>query len=655
MKKTLLICFLALCMLFSACGGGTSKGPGGTTPENTLSTDVHGFVEGGIHNYEIKPTGKNIIEKGSTQYKVLIPENADDTVTLAAKELVSFVAEATGVSLDTATAAEEGGKYISLGQTALAETSGVAADPAVVGHQGFIIRTVNDNVFIQGAESLGTLYGVYSYLEKELSFDWFTTSTYSLDETDTLPLNEYNATDVPDMGYRLSGYGYISRNKENMNRMRYNDGNDFIIPVGGNLWHNSFNYFPKADYQEKHPDIYADDGTQLCYTAHGDEEELQWMVDTATNVMIESFKANPDKNLITLSIEDTMTSCTCETCTQYKEKYNADSAAIIIFLNRISKEVGAWMETAEGKPYARDYRILFFAYHQTNAAPVHYDAATDTFTTVDDKVVLDSHIAPYFAETNGDYTQNYYDEGTANTEIAYNMRGWSAISNELYFWSYDTNFTNYLIPYNSFGAVQDIYKFAFELGTDFIFTQGQWSQTNATTGFGTLKGYLVSKLGWDVNVDVEALTQKFFDGTYGDASAYVYNVYKEYRVLAAYQTDEMGYKGSRSIFMNALQEKFWPKNLLARWIDQLYQGIDSLEPLKTTDVSLYDKLVNNVELELVSFLYLYVELYGNVTDLETVNLYKTECKRIIESIGLTLYAERNAPVSTIFTSWGLND
>lgn len=100
-------------MLFSACGGGTSKGPGGTTPENTLSTDVHGFVEGGVHNYEIKPTGKNIIEKGSTQYKVLIPENADDTVTLAAKELVSFVAEATGVSLDTATAAEEGGKYIS--------------------------------------------------------------------------------------------------------------------------------------------------------------------------------------------------------------------------------------------------------------------------------------------------------------------------------------------------------------------------------------------------------------------------------------------------------------------------------------------------------------------------------------------------------------
>ena len=156
-------------------------------------------------------------------------------------------------------------------------------------------------------------------------------------------------------------------------------------------------------------------------------------------------------------------------------------------------------------------------------------------------------------------------------------------------------------------------------------------------------------------MDVEALTQKFFDGTYGDASPYVYNVYKEYRVLAAYQTDEMGYKGSRSIFMNALQEKFWPKNLLARWIDQLYQGIDSLEPLKTTDVSLYDKLVNNVELELVSFLYLYVELYGNVTDLETVNLYKTECKRIIESIGLTLYAERNAPVSTIFTSWGLND
>ena len=653
MKKTLLVCFLALCMLFTACGGGTGSTVN-RTPENTLNSEMHGDVEGGVHTYDIKPTGKNIIENGSTQYKVLLPEKADETILLASKELVSFVAEGTGVSLSTVTAAEEGGKYISLGKTALAETSGVVADLSTLGHQGFIIRTVNDNIFILGAESTGTLYGVYSYLEKELSFDWFSTSTYSLKETETLPLNNYNATDVPDIGYRLAGYGYISNNKENMNRMRYNDGNDLIIPVDGTLWHNSFKYFPKTDYEKTHPKIYADDGSQLCYTAHGDEKELDWMIQTAADIMIDLFTKNSSKNLITLSIEDTMTACTCKTCSESKAKYNADSAAIIKFLNKIAAKVSKWMESEEGKAYARDFRILFFAYHQTNAAPVQYDEATDTFTTVDDSVVLDPHIAPYFAETNGDYTQNYYDEGTANVEVAYNMRGWSAISEELYFWSYDTNFTNYLVPYNSFGAAQDIYKFAFELGTDFIFTQGQWSQTNATTGFGTLKGYLASKLGWNVNADVEELTQRFFDGMYGDASSYVYNVYKEYRVLAAYQTDQMGYKGSRSIFMNAVQEKFWPKNLLARWIDQLYAGIDSLESLKNTNLSLYERLVKNVETELISFLYLYVELYGNVTDLETVNLYKTECKRIIEKTGISLYAERNAPVSTIFTSWGLN-
>ena len=641
MKKTFLVCLLAICMLFTACSGEGSRGNTERKPENPVTVGTNGDVEGGIHEYKITPTGKNIIENGSTDYQILIPADADEYEILAAKELEIFIGEATGVTLTTVKEAEEGGKYFSLGDTELAKSSEITTTHEKVGYRGFIIETKDENIFIMGAESKGTLYGVYGYLEQELSFDWFYTSVYHIDSVEVLPLNNYSAIDVPDIEYRMPGYGYMSLSKDNMNRMRFDDGNDLFIPVNGKQWHNSFEYFPKDKYQAEHPKIYAEDKSQLCYTAHGDADELKWMAKTAAEVIKKRFTEVKDKNLITLSIEDTMTSCTCETCTKEKEKYGTDAAVIVKFLNEVAKNVSKWM-AGEGKPYERDYRLLFFAYHQTNAAPKG------------DDIVLDKHVVPYFAETNGDYTQNFYDKDTANEEVAYNMKKWSEISPELYFWNYDTNFSNYLIPYNSFGAIQDIYKFAFEVETDFIYTQSQYNQENSTTGFGLLKGYLESKLGWNVNVDVDALTDKFFDAMYGDAADTVQQVYEEYRVLAQYQTDKLGYKGSRSIFMNGLQTKFWPRSSLSRWINMLYQALDEIEAIKLSEPAEYQKISKNIENELISFLYLYVEMYENITEVETVDFYKKEFKRIVEKIGLSQYAERNAPLSNIYTSWGIN-
>ena len=641
MKKTFLVCLLAICMLFTACSGEGSRGNAERKPENPVTVGTNGDVEGGIHEYKITPTGKNIIENGSTDYQILIPADADEYEILAAKELEIFIGEATGVTLTTVKEAEEGGKYFSLGDTELAKSSEITTTHEKVGYRGFIIETKDENIFIMGAESKGTLYGVYGYLEQELSFDWFYTSVYHIDSVEVLPLNNYSAIDVPDIEYRMPGYGYMSLSKDNMNRMRFDDGNDLFIPVNGKQWHNSFEYFPKDKYQSEHPKIYAEDKSQLCYTAHGDADELKWMAKTAAEVIKKRFTEVTDKNLITLSIEDTMTSCTCETCTKEKEKYGTDAAAIVKLLNLVAQNVSEWM-AGEGKPYERDYRLLFFAYHQTNAAPIG------------DDIVLDKHVVPYFAETNGDYTQNFYDKDTANEEVAYNMKKWSEISPELYFWNYDTNFSNYLIPYNSFGAIQDIYKFAFEVETDFIYTQSQYNQENSTTGFGLLKGYLESKLGWNVNVDVDALTDKFFDAMYGDAADTVQQVYEEYRVLAQYQTDKLGYKGSRSIFMNGLQTKFWPRSSLFRWINMLYQALDEIEAIKLSEPAEYQKISKNIENELISFLYLYVEMYENITEVETVDFYKKEFKRIVEKIGLSQYAERNAPLSNIYTSWGIN-
>jgi hypothetical protein len=199
-----------------------------------------------------------------------------------------------------------------------------------------------------------------------------------------------------------------------------------------------------------------------------------------------SMEQYKDYRHISVSIEDNQNCCTCPMCLAEKQKYGADSAVMVKFCNDVAKKISAWMETEEGKPYARDFRILFFAYHATNDAPVKYNEETDTYEPIDG-LVCDPHVAVYFAETNGDYMTNFHDENTANTQIGKNMKGWGALSQEIYFWSYSTNFCYFLTPYNSFDSVQDILKFAKNENAMYVMIQDQWIQQGTPTGFGVFK------------------------------------------------------------------------------------------------------------------------------------------------------------------------
>ena len=78
-----------------------------------------------------------------------------------------------------------------------------------------------------------------------------------------------------------------------------------------------------------------------------------------------------------------------------------------------------------------------------------------------------------------------------------------------------------------------------------------------------------------------------------------------------------------------------------------------LEPLSASDPNHYAILVENIESELVAFLYLYSELYANQTEVSVLNNYRTECKRIIEKLGITRVSERGSLVTDLFASWGI--
>lgn len=660
-----IVVMLLLCGVYGCAADGKNKDPGtggtgGTGGAGNKEDGLNYFVSdkvAGTHIYNAEPTGKMLVTGGKTEYEIVLPQDATDLEQTAAEELSYFFDEATGILLrtrtDLGTAYSDTVKYISVGATSLLSEAGIAADESVLGASGLRIVTKGNSIFLFGATDRGTLFAVYEFLSQCFHYEFYADNIIHIDTGVTeLELMKYDITDVPDYQYNVATYGYLRSNSTLLNRYRMVLDTDMIIPVSGVTSHNSFKWLPKADYQATYPEWYSVDGTQLCYTARGNEEKLQKMVDTVTEKMkaILADAQYADMRIITFTHEDTQTWCTCDKCTEIKNKYGgANSAGVIQFLNRVKANIDAWFE-GEGSAYKRDLLILFLGYHQTNKPPSVYDEGTGEYKPIDESVRCRDGIGVYFAETNGDYTQSFYERN--NADIAANMSGWSCLSNDIFFWSYHVNFSYYLTPYNSFNGMQDIYKYGKLHSAFLLFDQGFYNEEGRPTSWGMLKIYLSSKLAWNVNADFNALIDAFFENYFGPAAKEMRSIFDSFRVRAQYNEQYNGYNGSRSIFTNALQTKFWPASLLRGWMDSCERALTAIEPLRSTDPALYEAYRKNIAQERISVLYLYVELYDSLLSIEQTETYKQQFMADAVAAGLTKEGEK-ANISQLYTRWGL--
>ena len=627
---------------------------------NTNIENVSDFsVEGTTHIYNISDTDQFISKDGKSDYAIVISKNADERIVSAAKDFANFYLEATEIYLPTVYAEDVSSytaqsKYIVIGNNVLTKLAGVKADAAVLGSQGFSIQTVDSSIFVVGTGSEGAQFGTYELLTQLFNFDVFGVDCYQLDrDVKEVPLKKYDITDVPDIGIRMTNYQFLMGDDVTARRLRLTNFGDMVIPVGGLNVHNSSKYIPQSNYPDK-SEWFSTDGKNLCYTAHGNAEEMAAMQKIVADVIIEHFKSDPTKVLITMTHEDTQTLCACPACTQMMNQYNGSQAAsVVIFLNGVCEMVEDYFTSEDGKQYARDFYVLFFAYHATNKPPVAFDEQKQEYVPVDEKVICNEHLIPYFAETNGDYTKDFYDMDSANATYAENLKGWAALSKKIYFWMYSTNFSYFLTPYNTFDTTQATYKFAVENNVDFIYDQGQSNQTGSATGWSWLKIYLYSKLTWNVDQDINELIDRFMQGYFGPAAETMQEVFYDWKTYANYQSDVLGYCGSRSIFYDALDSKLWNRQLLQTWTSKISLALEEVEYLKNTDYTRYNLYVKNISTERIAYNYLLLTLFQPTMTEADVALAKEQFyhDQLLANIGRQ--SERTGTVTDLLKEWGI--
>lgn len=560
-------------------------------------------------------SGKYLLYNGVTDYVVVLPDDADSNEIFASEELTALFSEATGVDLpvvfDNGLTFNEQDKYISIGNTTLLDSANIKIEDEVKVDDGMALKTKGNTLFFIGGGANGVVYAVYEFLFRTLNFEQYYIDCYNLDKCVTeIPLMNYNVIDYPDFPRYMAFPRFLHMNPIVALRMHapYSLGNTFAI-IDGDYTHTSFLYMNK-EVIKGHEDYWlSDDRTQLCYTAHGDEQEYKLMLETYCGRIKETIKKNPNASYYNLMHEDVVTACSCDACkASFTEYGECNSAAYIKFVNTMADMLKEWMTIdPEGREYYDpNFKLMVGAYNLFEKPPVKYNEKTKKYYPIKEDIILRDNVMVGYAPIYADYQRAWTHE---NNAVYYEViKQWSVLTDTIYMFIYGTNFDNYMYPYDNYDSMQINYKLFYDLNVKMLCEESQNKNNQGMTGWHILKSFLSCNYGWNVNANQNELIDRFFKGYFLDAAEDMLKFFNGYRAWSSYQENVLCPKMG-GIYFRIAEREYWPKPILEEWYGYVNDALKKIEKYKVQSPSTYEMLYKHITQERAFLDYALVTLY----------------------------------------------
>ena len=499
------------------------------------------------------------------EYKIVKPASATASESAAATLLQQYIQESLGVKLeiilDNKAVLAPFTKYISVGQTSLLTAAGLEnyADEHV-DYDGYIIKTMGSNLFIDGIVDRGTVYGVMDFAEEYLGYVFIDGECYTVGSVESL-----NIVDVEDVEFtpyvETRSYleydvtqGYtdpitaISRKSNNYyvkNVSAYGGANDF------GYWGDNAAHTMQATLEKG---IELDGGTKkiadYAYSYRTGSFTAGYVTHyqpCLTNATTKALMANAMKALIqqkyasgiryyTLTQEDSTDNsgyCTCSNCKSARTTYGGQSGVTLKFMNDLVAILESDAAFAAQYP---DYKLYTYAYNYSFA----YPTVSNTVIKACDKVAV--MICP----SASNYAKDLFD--SANSESKKALEGWHDYCEDLMIWMYDANFTNYVEYHPTLSGViaDNVYKLK-QLGVSYIMINGAYNADGMWDD--KIRAYVYSELLYNfdeakykagADAYVNELVAEYITAYYGDYATKVQGIvtalqmaFNEYGKLAA--------------------------------------------------------------------------------------------------------------------------
>ena len=146
---------------------------------------------------------------GKSNYQIVVSAEASSSEQTAARELQQYIQQVSGVELPITADLKTSGRHIYVGYNERVASLSGAQKPEK-DDESFSYRTVGHDLLIWGGLQRGTMYGVFTFLERELGIHWLTPKCTIVPERKEWKLPRLNRTERPFIGYRYSNY-FVAR------------------------------------------------------------------------------------------------------------------------------------------------------------------------------------------------------------------------------------------------------------------------------------------------------------------------------------------------------------------------------------------------------------------------------------------------------------
>ncbi|MCC7502114.1 MAG: DUF4838 domain-containing protein [Flavobacteriales bacterium] len=382
------------------------------------------------------------------------------------------------------------GKTIFIG-TGDTLTKATGAWISTFSHDEWFTEAAYGNIYIGGPYPSYIRYAARRFIQELNGVDILGPEAYSFERQKRIEV----FSDIEEIWYdppftfRMVYYGPATNDEyaawHNLRQVRKT--RDSEDPDWG-LWvHTMHRFVPTAQF-DAHPEYFAERNgvrvpDQLCLS---NPEVLQITVDSLRAMM----QRKPHAEYWSVSQMDNFNYCQCALCHRTDSIEGSPSGSIIRFANAVAENF-------------RDKEISTLAYQYSRTAP----KVTKPRRNVN--IMLCS-----IEEDRSRPIASRDQPGSFTADL----RAWSDLTHNIIVWDYVINFSHLVMPFPNWKVLAPNLQLFRDNGVPMMFEQGLSSPGGEMPEFRT---YLLAKLLWNPDLNVDSLRTHFMDGFYGEAGTYL--------------------------------------------------------------------------------------------------------------------------------------
>ncbi len=213
-----------------------------------------------------------------------------------------------------------------------------------------------------------------------------------------------------------------------------------------------------------------------------------------TEAVLAELKAHPEKENISVSQNDNAQNCLCPNCKAIDDREGTPMGTLLEFVNAIADTVAKEHPTV---------KVGTLSYWYTRKPPKTLKPRPNV------QIQLCSIECCMIHPINDPTCEK-------NVQFCQDMDEWGKLTQNIFIWNYNTNFSNYLLPCPNLRVIEPNIRYFVDHGAKGIFMQAAGNSTGAELS--DLRNYVMANLLWDPTRSGQQLVDEFLDLHYGKAA-----------------------------------------------------------------------------------------------------------------------------------------